>query len=63
MMRTDAAPWISGYIATMLAGRKTAPPRPVYTLHRKLSGAFLSSIKLKAKIECKSMFEEYLPAA
>lgn len=116
----------SGYIATMLAGRKTAPPRlvvckwiqacrgamdhvlsrrasfaqrlcacecirwpilcacltrgagggiqkssdarlpnvrrPVYTLHRKLSGAFLSSMKLKAKIECRTMFKEMLPA-
>lgn len=37
----------------MLAGRLTAPPRECYTLHRKLSGAFLSCIKLEAKVSCK----------
>ena len=47
----------SAHIATMLAGRLTAPPRECYTLHRKLSGAFLSCIKLRAKVSCKDMFE------
>eukprot|EP00960_Hanusia_phi_P068190 766782-Hanusia_phi.AAC.5 len=40
-------------------GRLTPPPRPCYTLHRKLSGAFLSSIKLGARISCREMFYEY----
>jgi len=49
----------STHIGTMLAGRLKAPPRECYTLHRKLSGAFLSCIKLKAKVSCKDMFQEY----
>jgi len=47
----------SAYIATMLQGRLTPPPRACYTLHRKLSGAFLSCIKLRANIECRELFE------
>lgn len=46
-------PYNSTHIGTMLAGRLTAPPRECYTLHRKLSGAFLSCIKLEAKVSCK----------
>jgi aarF domain-containing kinase len=52
----------SSHIGTMLAGRLTAPPRECYTLHRKLSGAFLSCIKLEAKVSCKRMFEEHYSA-
>lgn len=48
----------SDHIATMLSHRLTAPPRPVYTLHRKLSGAFLASMKLRANIECRSLLED-----
>jgi aarF domain-containing kinase len=48
----------SAHISTMLAGRLTPPPRECYTLHRKLSGAFLACIKLGAKVSCKDMFQE-----
>ena len=35
-----------------------APPMEVYTLHRKLAGAFLLAIKLRAKFDCRSLMEE-----
>ena len=38
--------------------RLHAPPTEVYTLHRKLAGAFLLAIKLKAKIDCRSLLKE-----
>jgi aarF domain-containing kinase len=38
--------------------RLQAPPMEVYTLHRKLAGAFLLAIKLGAKIDCRSLLEE-----
>lgn len=34
--------------AVMVKERLTAPPREAYSLHRKLSGAFLANIKLGA---------------
>jgi aarF domain-containing kinase len=37
----------------MLKERLTPPPKEAYSLHRKLSGAFLTCIKLKASIHCR----------
>jgi len=47
---------VSELAAVMLKHRLVAPPKEVYTLHRKLSGAFLTCKKLRAYIPCRSHF-------
>jgi aarF domain-containing kinase len=43
-------------IPTMLKHRLKAPPTEVYSLHRKLSGAYLICIKLKSRVRSKKLF-------
>jgi aarF domain-containing kinase len=43
-------------IPTMLKHRLKAPPTEVYSLHRKLSGAYLICIKLKSRVKSKKLF-------
>ncbi|XP_010240829.1 PREDICTED: protein ABC transporter 1, mitochondrial [Nelumbo nucifera] len=44
--------------ATMLKHRLTPPPDEAYSLHRKLSGAFLACIKLGAVVPCRELLLE-----
>lgn len=37
--------------------RLTPPPKEAYSLHRKLAGAFLLCIKLRANIPCRDILE------
>ena len=47
---------VSDLGAVMLRHRLTAPPEEAYSLHRKLSGAYLACIKLRAKVPCRQLF-------
>ncbi|XP_020226159.1 protein ABC transporter 1, mitochondrial [Cajanus cajan] len=49
---------ISHLGATMLKHRLTPPPDEAYSLHRKLSGAFLACIKIGAVVPCRELLLE-----
>nr|XP_036583027.1 ABC1 family protein [Colletotrichum truncatum]KAF6791923.1 ABC1 family protein [Colletotrichum truncatum] len=51
---------VKGLIPVMLRERLAPPPEETYSLHRKLSGAFLLCARLGSKVRCREMFEESL---
>lgn len=55
---TNVISSISHLGATMLRHRLTPPPEEAYSLHRKLSGAFLACIKLGAVVPCRELLLE-----
>ena len=54
----DTTKKIMNLVPVMLQHRLTPPPEETYSLHRKMSGAFLLCAKLKANIQCNHMFDE-----
>ncbi|KAK9837605.1 hypothetical protein WJX74_001275 [Apatococcus lobatus] len=46
----------------MMKHRLTAPPEEAYSLHRKLSGAFLACIKLGSRVRCRDIFYDTFEA-
>lgn len=47
-------------IPLMLRERLAPPPEETYSLHRKLSGAFLLCARLRSRVRCKNLFENAL---
>ena len=56
--RQDVTARVKALIPTMLRHRLTPPPKETYSLHRKLSGAFLLCARIGAKVRCKEMFQK-----
>lgn len=51
---------VRSQIPLMLNERLTPPPEETYSLHRKLSGAFLLCARLGSQVRCKEIFQEAL---
>ena len=54
----DVTRRIHSLIPVMVTHRLTPPPDEIYSLHRKLSGAYLLASKLRAKVACGPLFNE-----
>lgn len=54
----DTTARIQSLIPIMLRHRLTPPPEESYSLHRKISGAFLLCSRLRAIIPCKELFDD-----
>ncbi|XP_054154402.1 atypical kinase COQ8B, mitochondrial-like [Oppia nitens] len=49
---------IHDLMPVLLKYRLTPPPEEIYSLHRKISGLFMLSSKLRAKFKCKEIFDD-----
>ena len=57
---TNLSQRVASLSSIMLKHRLKAPPREVYSLHRRLSGAYLACIKLRASIRCDDILNHVL---
>lgn len=49
---------VKSFIPVMLQERLAPPPEETYSLHRKLSGAFLLCARLGSKVKCRELFAQ-----
>ena len=49
---------VRGLIPVMVKERLAPPPEETYSLHRKLSGAFLLCARLGSRVPCKELFSK-----
>ncbi|KAJ3086354.1 hypothetical protein HK102_013242 [Quaeritorhiza haematococci] len=57
--KQDVTTRVRGNLPVMLKERLKPPPTESYSLHRKLSGAFLLCAKLGARVPCKGIFRDF----
>ncbi len=51
---------VRSFIPVMVRERLTPPPEETYSLHRKLSGAFLLCARLGSRVPCRGLFDDSL---
>ncbi|EKD13534.1 putative ubiquinone biosynthesis protein coq-8 [Drepanopeziza brunnea f. sp. 'multigermtubi' MB_m1] len=54
---------VKGLIPLMIRERLAPPPEETYSLHRKLSGAFLLCARLGSRVRCRELFENSMKTA
>ncbi|KAI2641714.1 ABC1-domain-containing protein [Hypomontagnella submonticulosa] len=54
---------VKALIPVMIRERLSPPPEETYSLHRKLSGAFLLCARLGSRVRCRELFEQALKKA
>lgn len=54
---------VRGFIPVMMRERLAPPPEETYSIHRKLSGAFLLCARLGSRVRCKDIFQTAMAKA